>query len=258
MVGPPDVVQPPVSRAARARDACLWHVSSVGGARRRGCAAGGVPECFNGLLALDLDLSVAAQRVVGDVEVVALADEEAERALAVARRLRRHGEPARQQLARGGQLVVLALGHGLVDQVAIDAELAQAPLDALPAPAVEIAPVLGEAAGERGVVDVAALQQRRHDLLDEARIDALLDEVLAHLRLRAVTVAEKAPGDVERLLPLEVVPGAHRGRSVAGGGSGAPRDHAGPPSTASARESKRARAPRRSGSAAESLGAEGG
>jgi len=26
MVGPTDVVQPPVARAARARDACLWHV----------------------------------------------------------------------------------------------------------------------------------------------------------------------------------------------------------------------------------------
>ena len=30
MVGPTDVVQPPVRRAARARDACLWHVSSGG------------------------------------------------------------------------------------------------------------------------------------------------------------------------------------------------------------------------------------
>ena len=36
-------------RAARARDACLRHVSSVGGARRRGCAAAGAPEFFNGL-----------------------------------------------------------------------------------------------------------------------------------------------------------------------------------------------------------------
>ena len=52
MVGPTDVVQPPVPRAARARDACLWHVSSVGGARRRGCAAAGVPEFFSGLLEL--------------------------------------------------------------------------------------------------------------------------------------------------------------------------------------------------------------
>ena len=32
----PDVSAAVVARAARARDACLWHVSSVGGARRRG------------------------------------------------------------------------------------------------------------------------------------------------------------------------------------------------------------------------------
>src|SRR3954452_7025338 len=30
--------------------ACLWHVSVVGGARRRGCAAGGVSVIFNRLL----------------------------------------------------------------------------------------------------------------------------------------------------------------------------------------------------------------
>src|SRR5262245_55472198 len=50
MVGPTDVVQPPVTRAGRARDAALWAVSSVGGARRCGCAAAGAPECFSGLL----------------------------------------------------------------------------------------------------------------------------------------------------------------------------------------------------------------
>src|ERR671916_3003527 len=50
MVGAPDVVQPPVPRAARARDAWLCHVSSVGGARCRGCAAGGVSEFFEGPL----------------------------------------------------------------------------------------------------------------------------------------------------------------------------------------------------------------
>ena len=49
MGGPTDVVQPPVARAARARDACLWHVSSVGGARRCGCAATGAPVFVNQL-----------------------------------------------------------------------------------------------------------------------------------------------------------------------------------------------------------------
>src|SRR3954454_17108556 len=37
-------------RAARESDAWLCHVSLVGGARRRGCAAGGVPVFISGLL----------------------------------------------------------------------------------------------------------------------------------------------------------------------------------------------------------------
>ena len=51
MVGAPDGVQPWMPRAARESDAWLCHVSLVGGSRRRGCAAGGVSELFNGLLA---------------------------------------------------------------------------------------------------------------------------------------------------------------------------------------------------------------
>src|SRR4051794_30843331 len=37
-------------RAARDSDACLWHVSIVGGSRRRGCAAGGVSVFLDGPL----------------------------------------------------------------------------------------------------------------------------------------------------------------------------------------------------------------
>src|SRR3954453_7190226 len=51
MVGAPDVVQPWMPRAARDSEAWLCHVSIVGGARRRGCAAGGVPLFFSGPLA---------------------------------------------------------------------------------------------------------------------------------------------------------------------------------------------------------------
>src|SRR3954463_13784486 len=68
MVGPTDVVQPPVARAARARDAWLCHVSSVGGARRCGCAAAGAAGFFNGLL------EIAAAEVPSAVEVAAAAE----------------------------------------------------------------------------------------------------------------------------------------------------------------------------------------
>src|SRR3954449_12144799 len=50
MIGPPDVVQPWMPGAARESDACLWHVSLVGGFRRRGCAAAGVPGFLDGPL----------------------------------------------------------------------------------------------------------------------------------------------------------------------------------------------------------------
>lgn len=48
MIGPPDVAQPWMPRAARDGDACLWHVSIAGGASRRGCVAAGVPGFFYG------------------------------------------------------------------------------------------------------------------------------------------------------------------------------------------------------------------
>src|SRR4051794_9414705 len=58
--------RPPVPRAARARDAWLCHESSVGGARRRGCAAAGAPESFWGLLKLERALRGEALGALGD------------------------------------------------------------------------------------------------------------------------------------------------------------------------------------------------
>ena len=60
-------------------------------------------------LALDRGRAVAAERVVRQLELVALADEEAESALEVAGRVGRHREAAREELARGAQLVVVAV-----------------------------------------------------------------------------------------------------------------------------------------------------
>src|SRR4051794_27108111 len=48
MVGAPDVAQRWMPRAPRESDACLWHVSLAGGARRRGCAAEGVSAFLGG------------------------------------------------------------------------------------------------------------------------------------------------------------------------------------------------------------------
>src|SRR3954452_13111614 len=95
---------------------------------------------------------VPAQRVMRELELVALAHEEPKRPLAVPWRLRRLGEAAREQLARGVELVVpVVAGERLADVIPIDAQLGEPPLDPLGPPPVEIAPVLREPPGIAGV-----------------------------------------------------------------------------------------------------------
>src|SRR3954466_6856089 len=72
--------RPPVPRPARARDAWLCHVSSVGGARRRGCAAAGAPGFFNGPLGGEASSLCGDQRLPqAAAEGVAPAETEDER-----------------------------------------------------------------------------------------------------------------------------------------------------------------------------------
>src|SRR5688500_1193508 len=107
---------------------------------------------------------MAAQRVVRELEVIALADEHAERAVALARSLRWLGEPAREQLERGLHLprvVLLADRRG--DDLAVDPEREQLALDALGAPGVEAPAVVGEALRVARVVEVALLGQLGED-----------------------------------------------------------------------------------------------
>ena len=123
MVGPSDVVQPPVSRAARARDAALWAVSSVGGARRCGCAASGAPEFVDGLLSV-----VAGVDALGAVkrELVLVAGAprdglEQERVVVA-------GVPARQHAAREPVLAAAQDRQAVrpfgVDPVGVDSQAA--------------------------------------------------------------------------------------------------------------------------------------
>src|SRR5436190_8609628 len=69
MVGAPDVAQPWMPRAARDSDAWLCHVSIAGGARRRGCAAGGVSVFVNRLLAQGVVVESVNVRVFAYVPV---------------------------------------------------------------------------------------------------------------------------------------------------------------------------------------------
>src|ERR671915_441257 len=116
------------------------------------------------------DARVAADRVVRQLELVALADEHAEGALAVARCGRRVGEAAAQEGERGVQLpLVVPFTDGGLDQVGLDAERPQPALDPLGAPAVEPPAVVGEAVGEAGVVGVAPLAQLADHRVDHPR-----------------------------------------------------------------------------------------
>src|SRR3954468_16909281 len=91
-------------------DACLCHGSIAGGARRRGCAAGGVPVFFSGLL--NTEAAVHAQDVAGDEAAAGAEQEEhglVELAGAAAARERR----ALEQERREGLRIVAELGGHL-------------------------------------------------------------------------------------------------------------------------------------------------
>src|SRR4051812_37466261 len=106
---------------------------------------------------------VAAQGVVGELEVIALAHEHPQRAVALARRGGDYGDaPAQQGDGRVELAVVVLLRDRRSHVLRRDAERAEAPRDPLGAPGVEPTAVLGEPPGKAGVVDVAALEQLPH------------------------------------------------------------------------------------------------
>src|SRR3954447_3042377 len=151
-----------------------------------------------GSLAVERERAMTAQRIVRELEVIALADEEPERPLEVLRRLRWDGEAPSQQRGRGGELIVLVVvRERLGDVRTVDPELAQAALDALVAPLVEVAPVLGEALGKARVVHIAALAELVEDLLDQRGLDVIALQARDHLRLGALAVREVPPCGLE-------------------------------------------------------------
>src|SRR4051812_48093655 len=89
---------------------------------------------------------VGADRVVGDLELVALADEEAERPVALAVALGRDPKAAAQRLQSGVELrrrrgrAVRAGVQGGGDELAVDAGRLELALDPLVAPVVQRAP----------------------------------------------------------------------------------------------------------------------
>jgi hypothetical protein len=164
---------------------------------------------------------VPAQRIVRELELVALAHEHPEGTLEVARRGRRVGEAAPQQGERGlelGGVVLLTDGGG--DQLGIDPERPQLALDPLGAPAVEASPVVREALGVAGVVQVALLEQLAHDCLDRLGVDALARQGAGKLGDRPVTPVERAPRQVAGVLDALLGIFGERPQAAATSGTG--------------------------------------
>src|SRR5215211_1334590 len=137
---------------------------------------------------------VAAERVVCQLELVALAHEHAERAVTVTRRLGDGREAAAQQLQRRLELaVVVPLAEHGSDVLGRDAERAQPAADPLAPPRVESPAILGEALREGGVVDETAVEQLPDDDLGLLGRDALLGEDAVQLELGAVAPVQRAP-----------------------------------------------------------------
>src|SRR3954454_22583616 len=152
-------------------------------------------------LAVERERAMTAQRIVRELEVVALADEEPERLLQVPGRLRHSRKAPLQQRRRGAELVVLVVVRQRLRNLRpVDPELPQPALDPLAAPAVEIAPVLGKTSREARIVDVPALPQLAEHLLDQPGLNVVALEPRDQLGLGALPVREKTPRRLARLL----------------------------------------------------------
>ena len=140
---------------------------------------------------------MAANGVVRQLELVALADEHPERALAVPWRSRRLGEAAPQERERGFELAFVVLGgHGVLDELGGHPEGAQPLLDPLRAPTVEPPAILGEA----GIVEIALLAQLPDHGVDDRGLDPLAREHASELGDRVVAAVERRPRDLPRVL----------------------------------------------------------
>src|SRR3954447_9752533 len=166
------------------------------------------------------DARVAAQGGVGKLELVALAQQVAERAVALTGGAGRLGEAALEQRDGGLEVVVVALRERRRHVLARDAEGADPALDTRRAAAVEVAAILREAPRVRRVVHVAAGAQLLQDLPGEPGIHPSLQEGLLELVLGPVAPAQSAPGDVEGPLALVGLGTRREARAVRAGHGG--------------------------------------
>ncbi len=164
-----------------------------------------------------------SHRLVGQLGPVALAHQQAPGPLALAV-VARWGEAVGQQ--RGGGLELspgVALRERRGDQLGRDPAATQLALDALRAPPLELALVLGEAPRVAFVVEDARGGELRDRMLDRVRLDALALEPGPQLSDRAVARGQGTVGQLDRMVePPPLVPSVAIVRRQAARSSGAP------------------------------------
>ena len=144
-----------------------------------------------------------AHRLVGQLRRVALAHEETPGAVARAIVGRRVRQATSQEGERGVELRLGPVGFERgFDVLRCDPPAPQLRGDALSAPLLQLALVLGEAAGVAGVVQQLGLAQLPDRLVDGGRVDPLALEYAAQLGHRAVTASYGRIGEGQ--CPLEI------------------------------------------------------
>ena len=183
-------------RARRPGLSLRWIV--VPGGARRNDAHGSLP----GRRRLPTP-GVAAQRVVRELEVVALADEDAERAVALARRGRRLGHAPAQQRERRLELVLVRPARASAAAMCSGATPSARSLRSMRSEPQASSRRRSSAkrTREARVVDEAALERaRRRTTCGLLGRDALPGEDAAQLELRPLAPVERAPGEGPRAL----------------------------------------------------------
>src|SRR5437588_4554701 len=142
----------------------------------------------------------AADRLVGHVGVIALADEQPQGPLACAVVGGRRPHPTPQEVHGGGDLGLRVLRYRLLDQRRGDARRVQALADALGAPPVEVASILGQRAGVASIVEVALMAQLGERALGRLLAYPARAQVSAYLGHAAGPARQIRVGELQRAL----------------------------------------------------------
>src|SRR4051794_952111 len=143
-------------------------------------------------------LFMAPDRRIRDFCRVAAADEHPPGLVPLAIAVERQREAAVEQLDRDRELVLLAVARKRgVDQVALDPTPFEVSCNPLAPPAVEQAPVLGEAARVPGIVDQTLLLKSGDHILDYIGLSPTPREHVAQLLLGPLPYTERPQGEFQ-------------------------------------------------------------